>query len=189
MASHCVSVQVVNYSLIVRLSGICLNALQIYNTFPWLMKWLPGSHQTIFTLTHKLIDFMAVKIREHRESLDPSSPRDYIDCFLTEMGEVSVFICLYCFCVLFVFYNEICHVIPETLVSLVLLIEGGQRFWFWFEEFVYLHSGPVWCWNWNDHHYFTLGAVIHDLLPSHTRCVRVIMFHLLPACFAGFLTV
>ncbi|XP_036969489.1 cytochrome P450 2J6-like [Acanthopagrus latus] len=74
-----------DFSELVYLEGtVCA---QIYNTFPWLMKWLPGSHQTIFTLTHKLIDFMAVKIREHRESLDPSSPRDYIDCFLTEMGE------------------------------------------------------------------------------------------------------
>ncbi|KAI3368934.1 hypothetical protein L3Q82_025905 [Scortum barcoo] len=61
--------------------------VQIYNTFPWLMKWLPGPHQRIFTLVQKIIDFMESKIKEHRESLDPSSPRDYIDCFLKEMGE------------------------------------------------------------------------------------------------------
>ena len=82
------------------------------------MKWLPGPHRRIFTLTQKILDFIEIKIREHKESLDPSSPRDYIDCFLTEMGEVSVFICVYCFCVLFVFYNEICHVIPDTLVRM-----------------------------------------------------------------------
>ncbi|XP_034531857.1 cytochrome P450 2J6-like [Notolabrus celidotus] len=61
--------------------------VQMYNTLPWLMKWLPGSHRTFFTLIQRIIDFIEVKIKEHRESFDPSSPRDYMDCFLTEMGE------------------------------------------------------------------------------------------------------
>ncbi|XP_025758992.1 cytochrome P450 2J2 isoform X1 [Oreochromis niloticus] len=60
---------------------------QIYNTLPWLMRWLPGPHQKIFTLVQKIIDFVEVKIKEHRENLNPSSPRDYIDAFLIEMGE------------------------------------------------------------------------------------------------------
>ncbi|XP_041790612.1 cytochrome P450 2J4-like [Chelmon rostratus] len=62
-------------------------SVQLYNTFPWLIKWLPGPHQRMFPLTQKLMDFAEIKIKEHRESLDPSSPRDYIDCFLTEMEE------------------------------------------------------------------------------------------------------
>ena len=82
---------------------------------------------------------------------------------------------------LFVFYNEICHAIPDTLVSPLLLIEGGQRFWFWYKEFECLHFGPVYCWKWNDHHYFTLGTAVHDLLSSHTRCVWVISVPT-PAC-------
>ncbi|KAF3851839.1 hypothetical protein F7725_005194 [Dissostichus mawsoni] len=57
------------------------------NTLPGLMKRLPGPHQRIFTLTQDLLDYIQTKIKEHRESFDPSSPRDYIDCFLTEMGE------------------------------------------------------------------------------------------------------
>ncbi|KAM9762852.1 cytochrome P450 2J4-like [Menidia menidia] len=60
---------------------------QMYNTMPWLMKRLPGPHQRIFVLTQKIIDFIEVRIREHREELDPSSPRDYIDSFLIEMGQ------------------------------------------------------------------------------------------------------
>ncbi|XP_071403598.1 cytochrome P450 2J4-like [Centroberyx affinis] len=60
---------------------------QIYNMLPWLMKWLPGPHQRIFVLTDKLIAFVKIRIKEHREDYDPSSPRDYIDCFLSEMGE------------------------------------------------------------------------------------------------------
>ncbi|XP_065812309.1 cytochrome P450 2J4-like isoform X1 [Labrus bergylta] len=62
-------------------------SVQMYNTLPWLMKWLPGSHQKFFTLVQRIVDFIEMKIKEHRDSLDPSSPRDYIDCFLTEMGE------------------------------------------------------------------------------------------------------
>ncbi|XP_027883520.1 cytochrome P450 2J1-like isoform X2 [Xiphophorus couchianus] len=60
---------------------------QIYNALPWLMKWLPGPHQRIFTITYELLDFIKVRIKEHKENLDPSSPRDYIDSFLIEMGE------------------------------------------------------------------------------------------------------
>ncbi|KAL6107457.1 uncharacterized protein ACO6RY_18226 [Pungitius sinensis] len=60
---------------------------QLYNFFPWLMHRLPGPHQRIFSLTQTLLDFIQTKIQEHRESFDPSSPRDYIDCYLAEMGE------------------------------------------------------------------------------------------------------
>ncbi|XP_076736163.1 cytochrome P450 2J2 isoform X2 [Maylandia zebra] len=60
---------------------------QMYNTMPWLVKWLPGPHQKILTLTKHVTDFIKTKIREHIENFNPASPRDYIDAFLTEMGE------------------------------------------------------------------------------------------------------
>uniref|UniRef100_A0A3B3YAZ2 Uncharacterized protein n=2 Tax=Poecilia mexicana TaxID=48701 RepID=A0A3B3YAZ2_9TELE len=60
---------------------------QLYNALPRLMKWLPGPHQRIFTIMRELQNFTKIKIKEHRENLDPSSPRDYIDSFLIEMGE------------------------------------------------------------------------------------------------------
>uniref|UniRef100_A0A3B4GJT2 Cytochrome P450 2J2-like n=1 Tax=Pundamilia nyererei TaxID=303518 RepID=A0A3B4GJT2_9CICH len=62
---------------------------QMYNTMPWLVKWLPGPHQKILTLTKRVTDFIKTKIREHIENFNPASPRDYIDAFLIEMGEVS----------------------------------------------------------------------------------------------------
>ncbi|XP_051233221.1 cytochrome P450 2J2-like [Dicentrarchus labrax] len=74
-----------HFNELVLLQGSLL--AQAYNSFPWLVKWLPGPHHRIFALVQKIIDFVEIKIKEHRESLDPSSPRDYIDCFLTEMGE------------------------------------------------------------------------------------------------------
>uniref|UniRef100_UPI0037E94DF1 cytochrome P450 2J4-like n=1 Tax=Semicossyphus pulcher TaxID=241346 RepID=UPI0037E94DF1 len=76
-----------NFNDLVQLQGTL--GVQIYNTLPWLMKWLPGPHRKIFTNVQNIIDFVEIKIKEHRESFDPSSPRDYIDCFLTEMGETE----------------------------------------------------------------------------------------------------
>ncbi|XP_051803071.1 cytochrome P450 2J4-like isoform X15 [Acanthochromis polyacanthus] len=61
--------------------------VQVYNTVPWLMKWLPGPHQKLFSLLKEIIAFVETEIKEHRETLNPSSPRDYIDSFLIEMGD------------------------------------------------------------------------------------------------------
>ncbi|XP_030626549.1 cytochrome P450 2J6 [Chanos chanos] len=58
---------------------------QIYNLLPWLMRRVPGPHRKIFALWNTVIDFIRTKIKEHRIDYDPSSPRDYIDCFLGEM--------------------------------------------------------------------------------------------------------
>uniref|UniRef100_A0A3Q2CSA2 Cytochrome P450 2A10-like n=1 Tax=Cyprinodon variegatus TaxID=28743 RepID=A0A3Q2CSA2_CYPVA len=55
---------------------------QLYNIFPSVMHKLPGPHQTVFAGIDQIRDFIQIKIREHKETLDPSSPRDFIDCFL-----------------------------------------------------------------------------------------------------------
>lgn len=34
-------------------------------------------------------DLIARSVRDHQDSLDPSSPRDFIDCFLSKMAQVS----------------------------------------------------------------------------------------------------
>uniref|UniRef100_A0A3B3VJR0 Cytochrome P450 2J2-like n=1 Tax=Poecilia latipinna TaxID=48699 RepID=A0A3B3VJR0_9TELE len=63
--------------------------VQIYNMIPSVMKWLPGPQKKIFVLLQNIIDFIEIRIKEHKENFDPSSPRDYIDSFLAEMGDVS----------------------------------------------------------------------------------------------------
>lgn len=85
-------------------------ALQVYNTFPWLVKRLPGPHQRIFSLEYKLRDYITSRVKEHKENLDPSSPRDYIDYFLIEMGEVSVICKAGIFFIIIIFLNVICWV-------------------------------------------------------------------------------
>ncbi|KAJ3600030.1 hypothetical protein NHX12_033982 [Muraenolepis orangiensis] len=57
----------------------------LYNTFPWLMRHFPGPHRKVFTLTRKVLSFIEEQIKEHRVDYDPLLPRDYIDCFLTEI--------------------------------------------------------------------------------------------------------
>ncbi|XP_029372583.1 cytochrome P450 2Y3 [Echeneis naucrates] len=60
---------------------------QMYNIFPWLMEHLPGRHHKLLAEIDELREFIKVKIQEHKVTLDTSSPRDYIDCFLIKMNE------------------------------------------------------------------------------------------------------
>uniref|UniRef100_A0A3P8TCR4 Cytochrome P450, family 2, subfamily Y, polypeptide 3 n=1 Tax=Amphiprion percula TaxID=161767 RepID=A0A3P8TCR4_AMPPE len=60
---------------------------QLYNIFPRLMEWLPGRQHKVFANIEKLRQFTMTKIQEHQDTLDISSPRDYIDCFLTRLSQ------------------------------------------------------------------------------------------------------
>ncbi|NP_001087448.1 cytochrome P450 family 2 subfamily A member 6 gene 10 L homeolog [Xenopus laevis] len=60
---------------------------QIQDMVPWLMNHIPGPHQNIVTLLEELNEFIAERIKLNQDTLDPSSPRDYIDCFLLKMQE------------------------------------------------------------------------------------------------------
>ncbi|XP_028320465.1 cytochrome P450 2F3-like [Gouania willdenowi] len=60
---------------------------QLYNIFPRLMEWMPGQHHTAFARIERVRDFTMMKIKEHQETLDPASPRDYIDCFLNRLSQ------------------------------------------------------------------------------------------------------
>ncbi len=65
-----------------------LSTSQLYNVFPRLMEWLPGWHHKTFARIELLREFVMRKIQEHKDTLDPDSPRDYIDCFLMRLNEV-----------------------------------------------------------------------------------------------------
>lgn len=62
---------------------------QLYNVFPRLMNWLPGQQHKIFGRIEELREFTKKKIQEHQDTLDPNSPRDYIDCFLMRANQVG----------------------------------------------------------------------------------------------------
>ncbi|NP_996260.1 cytochrome P450 2C54 [Mus musculus] len=56
--------------------------LQVCNTFPALLDYCPGSHNQFFKNYAYIKNFLLEKIREHKESLDVTIPRDFIDYFL-----------------------------------------------------------------------------------------------------------
>ncbi|KAK6484400.1 cytochrome P450 2J2-like, partial [Huso huso] len=62
----------------------------LYNTFPAIMKILPGPHQKIFSNWNKVIAFVKSEVQSHRKDWDPSAPRDYIDCYLAEIEKAEI---------------------------------------------------------------------------------------------------
>ncbi|XP_051652697.1 cytochrome P450 2J2-like isoform X2 [Manacus candei] len=62
-------------------------AAQLYNSFPSIMKFLPGAHQTIFRNSKLLKSYMQEQINKHKEDWNPSESRDYIDSYLQEIAK------------------------------------------------------------------------------------------------------
>ncbi|XP_041339218.1 cytochrome P450 2J2-like [Pyrgilauda ruficollis] len=60
---------------------------QLYNSFPSIMKYLPGAHQTIFKHWRLMKKFMQEQINKHKEDWNPSESRDYIDSYLLEISK------------------------------------------------------------------------------------------------------
>ncbi|KAL7396622.1 hypothetical protein ABVT39_008772 [Epinephelus coioides] len=57
----------------------------LYESFPGVMKHMPGPHNRIFSYYNTILDFINEEVKSHQEDLDHSDPRDYIDAFLIEM--------------------------------------------------------------------------------------------------------
>ncbi|XP_053177697.1 cytochrome P450 2J4-like [Scomber japonicus] len=57
----------------------------LYESFPSVMKHLPGPHNRIFSNYGTILDFIGQEVQRHKKDLDPNNPRDYIDSFLIEM--------------------------------------------------------------------------------------------------------
>ncbi|KAM4640956.1 cytochrome P450 2A6-like [Discoglossus pictus] len=60
---------------------------QMEEIFPGLMKYIPGPHQKIYTLSDELMEFIVERVKMNQGTLDPNFPRDYIDCFLIKMEQ------------------------------------------------------------------------------------------------------
>ncbi|XP_063061773.1 cytochrome P450 2A5-like [Engraulis encrasicolus] len=60
---------------------------QLCNIFPRIMNYMPGRHQQFFTEIDKIREFVTEKIHQHRDTLDPDNPRDFIDCFLIKLNQ------------------------------------------------------------------------------------------------------
>ncbi|KAM3911018.1 cytochrome P450 2C23-like [Leptodactylus fuscus] len=60
---------------------------QLYDLFPGIIHYLPGPHRKVFQLLKPLKNVVKESVRNHQETLDPTCPRDYIDCFLIRMNQ------------------------------------------------------------------------------------------------------
>ncbi|XP_042300694.1 cytochrome P450 2C19-like isoform X2 [Sceloporus undulatus] len=60
---------------------------QLYNIFPSVMDFIPGPHHRVDANVRKAIEFVSEEAKEHKDTLDPSSPRDFIDCFYIKMDQ------------------------------------------------------------------------------------------------------
>ncbi|KAG8143705.1 hypothetical protein E2320_000914 [Naja naja] len=60
---------------------------QLLDIFFEIVQRVPGSHQMAFKRFSELKEFVAKKAKAHQETLDPNSPRDFIDCFLVKMQQ------------------------------------------------------------------------------------------------------
>ncbi|RMC11143.1 hypothetical protein DUI87_12056 [Hirundo rustica rustica] len=60
---------------------------QLYQMFSNILDYLPGPHNNIFAEFDALKAFVAEEVKLHQASLDPNSPQDFIDCFLSKMQE------------------------------------------------------------------------------------------------------
>ncbi|NXP50521.1 CP2C8 protein, partial [Heliornis fulica] len=60
---------------------------QLYQMFSKILDYLPGPHNNIFSEFDALKAFVSEEVKIHQASLDPSSPQDFIDCFLCKMQE------------------------------------------------------------------------------------------------------
>ncbi|XP_021015977.1 cytochrome P450 2J3-like isoform X1 [Mus caroli] len=61
--------------------------VHLYNIFPWIIKHLPGQHQTLLATWRKLKSYIADIIDNHHKDWNPDEPRDFIDAFLNEMAK------------------------------------------------------------------------------------------------------
>lgn len=70
-------------------SSVRFTHSQLYNSFPRLMGCLPGPHRTVQHIYQNIRDFIKEEIKEHRKNLNPSTTRDYIDCYLNKIQKVK----------------------------------------------------------------------------------------------------
>ncbi|XP_059573944.1 cytochrome P450 2A13-like isoform X2 [Alligator mississippiensis] len=60
---------------------------QLYEMFAGVMNYLPGPQHKAFKMLVRLEKYIEKKVKANEETLDPNSPRDFIDCFLIKMHQ------------------------------------------------------------------------------------------------------
>ncbi|XP_004875524.1 cytochrome P450 2B4 isoform X1 [Heterocephalus glaber] len=58
---------------------------QVFELYSSLLKHFPGTHRKIYKNLQEINAFIGHSVEKHRETLDPSAPRDFIDTYLLRM--------------------------------------------------------------------------------------------------------
>ncbi|KAM5191598.1 cytochrome P450 2J2-like [Mantella aurantiaca] len=62
---------------------------RLYDSFPWLMKHIPGPHQKAFAIMKYLHKFTDHEIRMHKENGSLEEPQDVIDYYLAHISKTA----------------------------------------------------------------------------------------------------
>ncbi|XP_058386953.1 cytochrome P450 2B11-like [Diceros bicornis minor] len=60
---------------------------QVFELFPDFLKHFPGTHRQIYKNMQEVNAFIVRSVEEHRKTLDPSNPRDFVDTYLLRMDK------------------------------------------------------------------------------------------------------
>lgn len=154
---------------------------QMYNVFPSILERLPGPHHNMFRYIDFLRNFVKTKIQEHKESLDPSSPRDFIDCFLIRMEQVGNNFLLCLPVPLICFLGGLKHPPLHTSIDFpghlimwnicINCVPSGEKSsynWVPLWEFGLHCDESVSGWNWNHQHHHKICTWSSHQTPKHT---------------------
>lgn len=68
---------------------VCPFSFQFYDMYASFLKYFPGPHTKIYDILEDMRKFIERRVKENQATLDPNSPRDFIDCFLVQMEKVQ----------------------------------------------------------------------------------------------------
>ncbi|XP_069800129.1 cytochrome P450 2G1-like [Dendropsophus ebraccatus] len=60
---------------------------QLHELIPSIMDYVPGPHHRMNPLLEKMLEFVAERVKMNEATIDLTSPRDYIDCFIAKMQQ------------------------------------------------------------------------------------------------------
>lgn len=62
---------------------------QVFEFLSGIFKYIRGTHSQVYRNLQEVKTFIARSVEKHRETLDPSAPRDFIDTYLLRMDKVE----------------------------------------------------------------------------------------------------
>ncbi|XP_043755165.1 cytochrome P450 2B4-like isoform X2 [Cervus elaphus] len=66
---------------------LCSFYTQVFEIFPGILKYFPGTHTRLYSMLQEVKDFITENVERHQKMLDPSGPKDFIDSFLLRMDK------------------------------------------------------------------------------------------------------